>query len=380
VGGYQARPDGLAVEFEDAAADFSSVEPGDILKITDGLPPSILSDPASATAREYVITSVVSSTRLMVQTAYPFPVALDEESPAKYATYSIGNEAPDFNNRVTGTTGQTSRKIKRENSVILPGGAHYNLNRVTVQTSGGLVELGTRVNTLPTAGQYRVEELALGNAQSTKSVTAVHVSADYEGDTLTATYETLAGLSDVQSYVDDPFQRLSCANVLVRGYHPVYVGATIAYQLKRGAASTIDATALSAAFVDYVNAFDPNQVLDVSGVIQAMREKFTDIGVILGPLTLRYTLLAPTGDVYKYETSDVVTVFPEYGITSATLVNGVEFPSAPVDLRILNATTTEETARKAANEKLRAQLESAGVSDRVVRYIADAADVEIVAV
>lgn len=382
VGGYQARPDGLAVEFEDVNADFSSgptaVEPGDILKITDGLPPSILSDPASATAREYVITQVVTPTRLVVQAAYPFPIALDEEFPVQYATYSIGNESPDFNQKVTlGTTGQTSRKIKRTNCVILPGGVHYKFNRITVQTSGGPVELSTRVNTAPTEGQYRVEELMLGTAQSSKSVTAIRVNGAYAGNYLTPVYESLSGLDAVQAYVDDPFQRLSCANVLIRGYHPVYVGGTITCQLKRGATAVLDETAVAAAFVDYVNAFDPNQVLDVSGVIQALRDKFTDIGVMLGPLKLRYTLLAPTGEVYVYETSDVVTVFPEYGVTSATLVNGLEFTPGS---KIENATSITEVARRAANQQLRYRLEAMGVSDRVVRYMADPGDVSVVAV
>lgn len=378
VSGYQVRPDGLAVEFEDVNANFSSVEPGDILKIIDGLPPSILSDPASATAREYVITQVVTPTRLVVQAAYPFPIALDEEFPARYATYSIGNESPDFNQKVTlGTTGQTSRKIKRTNCVILPGGVHYKFNRVTVQTSGGLVELSTRVNTTPTAGQYGVEELMLGTSQSVRSVTALRVNSVYSGNYLTAVYESLAGLESVQTYVDDPFQRLSCANVLIRGYHPVYVGGTITCQLRRGATAVLDETAIASAFVDYVNAFDPNQVLDVSGVIQALRDKFTDIGVMLGPLKLRYTLFAPTGEVYVYETSDVVTVFPEYGVTSATLVNGLEFtPGSQIE----NATSITEVARRAANQKLRYRLEAMGVSDRVVRYMADPGDVSVVAV
>jgi hypothetical protein len=72
------------------------------------------------------------------------------------------------------------------------------------------------------------------------------------------------------------------------------------------------------------------------------------------PFAIEYSLLAPNGKVYKYETDDIVSIFPDNGLTSSSrLTNAAEVG--------LPASGYESALRKA--------LLQMGVSDRTVRYL-----------
>lgn len=92
--------------------------------------------------------------------------------------------------------------------------------------------------------------------------------------------------------------------------------------------------------------------MDVSGLTTRLR--FANEGVLATIYGFRvaYDLLAPDGKVYRYETTDRVTVFPS-GDDGATLLNPTEV-GLPA------------TGYHAA---LRLKLARLGVSDRTIRYL-----------
>ena len=102
-----------------------------------------------------------------------------------------------------------------------------------------------------------------------------------------------------------------------------------------------------------------------------MRDSFPNIGLIRDPIILTYDLYAPDGQLYKYVTKDLVTLFPMNTANTAHLTNG-----ATLRVPILNADVDPTLGSNAAlfaaaNTQLSEQLVALGVSDRVVRYITD---------
>lgn len=352
---------------------------GDILVVSAGTPNAPF---------QYVITAVRPN-ELEVSARVPFEVATDEASPVPQLTYSIGNNFPLFNNKLTrGPTNLavTSRQLREYNRAMLSGVPVYRVKQAVLlgapstldpyrDAVTGQVVFDERRNA-PTA-TAPLPGTALGlyvdcknplEAQSMNAVTMVEVgwpAIDLTGLTLEVTYTTVVGFSAIAAYVVDDFNRPVGANPLLRALHPVYLSFSLPYRARTiprnsldvfspvGALSVSESIVL-AALVAYITATPFGNRPDTGGIGTTARAADGNIAATY-PFTIEYELLAPDGKVYRYSTEDIVTLFPDNGTTSsAKLLNPVE----------LGLPTSGYEAR------LRRQLNNLGVSDRTVRYLA----------
>lgn len=363
IGGFFVRPDGVVSVLRDPAG-FAGVQPGHVLHIASGLP---------NTPMDFLIAAV-GDDFVEVQTRNAFIRATDELN--TYVSYSVGTLGPGFDNVIpTRTTGQTSRKVQYENSVILTGRPHYKLKRVEVVNGNTVTSLSTRVNDTPGVGEYQVVELNVPEAQSARAMTLVRVHDSHVGN-LRVTYETLVDYAAIQSLAVDRFERVVCSNPLVKGMHPVYVGASFRYRLASTAQETVDEVAVAREVAAYINNHAADDNIDLSQLRQHIRNQFPQIGILYEPFTVTYELLAPDGQRYVYTTRDVISIRPDWPQNTARLTNGASLRT-PIVNADLDPTISEanELLATAANELLQTQLANIGVSDRTIRYMADVADI-----
>lgn len=386
IGASYARPDGVAVVFRDKAppgsVDFNAagVAPGDVLYISEGLP--------EAPVQHRV--DVVRTTEVEISGRVPFSRPTDE-GPDPSVVYSIGNNYPNYDNKVTTggaatTSADTSRALQADNKVVLSGGPVYRITRVELlapipaSLSGyadpvtGRVPFRVRQNSplLPATPStvilpYRVEVLNPGESQSMRAVTTLEVGwpgLNLNGSTLEIEYETVAGFDTVAAYADARDNPPAGGDYLVRSFHPVYVGFSVPYALRTdtstnsrlgrllAASPSFNPTTTVAELTRFITGFRGPDPMDVSGLTTRLR--FANEGVLATIYGFRvsYDLLAPDGKVYRYETTDRVTVFPS-GEDGATLLNPTEV-GLPA------------TGYHAA---LRLKLARLGVSDRTIRYL-----------
>jgi len=393
LGGPFTRPDNTIAVFKDAAANFlgllpTAVIPGDILRIVTGLPDA---------PREYIIDTVAAQTLTVVpRAAFSEPTDEALPSPGTYVSYTIGDTSPNYSDKrnvlatlVSG--GQTSRVIQTPYRVTLRGRPHYRIKRVEMYlaASPATIEVITsRVNGTPAAAQYRVLGLTPANGQSAYAVDQIEVNAgSHTGGpwNMRVTYDTLVGYDDVQAFVVDRFERVLASNPLVKGYTPVYIQMSIAYRLRIGATTALDEVAMAQTVAAFINTFDLTHTLDMTAILQNVRDAFPDLGVIVSPTILAYSLFAPDGQVFAYETQDVVTIYPSYPANNAHLTNGnpaTTFPSelalrVPIANADIDPTTSgaNETIFAAANKTLKDQLTELGVRDRTLIYLTTADDI-----
>jgi hypothetical protein len=374
IGGLFARPDNVNIILRDTSGiNFvdEGVTAGDVLQIRSGLP---------SIPRDHIIVAV-GSDYLEVQSRLPFPVATDENDPMTYVTYTIGNLAPGFDNILGGvaplTTGVTSRQMNEPQTVIISGRPHYKIKRVEVVNGPTVTELDTRVNSAPDLGEYQLVETNIPAAQSIASVTKVIVNDAYSGN-LRITYETLTDYNEVQGYVTDRFERVICSNPLVKAMHPVYIDLTFRYKLASTAKEILDIDAIRQTISTFINAHKGLDVLSLSSIRTHIHNEFPSIGIIYEPFTLRYKLLAPDGQIYYYTTSDTISVRPNWPDNTAKLLNGLELRESIVNADLDPTLSSEnEAALATANKQLRKQLDTIGVTDRIVRYISEVSDISI---
>lgn len=388
INALSARPDGLVSILRDTNPPTGSfitagVVPGDVCFLAAGIPEAPF---------QFVVRGV-RATELDISSRVPFTRATDEMAVTPALTYSVGDNYPTFDDKVvrTATTdATTSRRFKEYNRALLPGRPTYRVKTVEIidppaaldpyrDPSTGRVLFTERLNgpppAPPAAGEPLTYYLAPKNpllAQSTKSVTPIEVgwtAFDFSGLTLEVTYDTLAGFEQLAAYVVDDFNRVSAANAVARGLHPVYVSTTVTYrarQVPRNAADLLTTAATSYAVnegavkqgvVDAVNAPSQGVVPDAGALATAAQDADPNVAAVY-PLTILYDLLAPDGMVYSYSTPDLVTLFPD-GSSGAKLTN-------PVDVGL------PATGYEGALEK---RLLGQGVSDRTVRYLASLDDV-----
>lgn len=336
VGALFQRPDGVITVFRDGSVSFASVQLGDIIRITAGLP---------STPAEFLVVEI-DGADLIVSEIAPFPLATDEAAPVTAVNYTIGRIGPIYNDIVadTGglpyTTGTTSRSSATSGRVTLPGGPIMDILDVAIlnpaptenafkSTLDGFVHFPNQVDTVPSdlatpaAGlQFQTIVHNPLYAQSASQWLEVVVGTDtnqgrFDGFQLRIRYRTLAAFADIDNFVRGTRERVSAAYQLPRGHHPVSIGMKIVYRLKTSATTLLDNTAIAQTVVDYVNAFDASDSsIDVSTVIQLIKDTYPTIANLLplspgGPiLTITYDLRAPTGDVVSYATNDVVEVDP----------------------------------------------------------------------
>ena len=384
VGGVFTRPDNTVVVFKDSAANFlagPAVLARDILRITTGLP---------NVPREYIIETVATTT-LTVSPRASFSEATDEAG--TYCGYTIGNTAPNFDDKRSVTAlpislptsgGKTSRTISTSGRITLQGRPHYRIKKVelfeTIDPS--TVELvAERVNTAPAVGQYRVISSVPAQAQSAYAVDEVEVNLTGRTNGLSqvrVTYDTLVGYADVQALVISSFDRILASNPLAKGYTPVYITMSIAYRMRVGSTSVLDTKAAAQSVATYINTFNLQHDLDLTAIQQNLRDTYTEIGVIVSPTVLTYTLFAPDGQVYKYSTQDIVTIFPSSPSNNAHLANGTSL-RVPINNADLDPTSSNDAATlfAAANKELNDQLLALGVSDRTLVYVTTANDITL---
>jgi len=378
------RPDGKiiglnypSVNFITGAGLTAPVVIGDILLINSGIPEAPF---------EYKIADVYAND-LFINSRLPFTTATDELLPVPSLTFSIGNNYPNYDNKLSTTTttlATTNRKISIPNGVVLNNVPAYKIKTVELidppasllsyqDPTTNTIRFTFRTNSLPavapTPGSqlpFIVEVINPTEAQSGSAITTVKVGwtgLDLTGLHLDITYDTLSGFSDVDSYIRDLQNRPSACDILARAHHPIYLSFTIPYAFSyvtsntpqfqlSGQVFSFDETVVGQQMVDYVNAYTGDARIDQSAMATRARE-LSGTTITIYPFSIFYSLYGPDGKVYNYSTEDDITVFPT-GTTSSRLLNPTEVG--------LPATNYYDALRK--------QLRDLGVSDRTTRYCA----------
>lgn len=374
IGDPAPRADGKALTFYDPSlpgGDFAAygVRAGDVLVIASGL---------TDAPGQYRVTSLAGP-YLSVEAGLPFSEATDEAASPPAITYSVGNDWPDFANKVASSTSsaaRTSRQISRPGCVILPGRPTYAISRVEIPTPPtaladfvdpvtGTVLFTARSNSPPTAPvrgkplSYRVVIENPESAQSSKAITVIQLG--WPGESLSGvevlvTYETLVGFGALDELVSSRVERVTSANVLARAEHPVYVACTIPYRPRTvptnfgSRVASVNETAALGAITTLIEQAPPGS-LDVTALTQEASRQDANFGGFY-PFTIQYELDLPDGRVARYETPDQVTLFLG-GRSAARVTNYTELGLAQGDAAGFNRLLTR-----------------LGVSDRVVRYLA----------
>lgn len=378
VGAVFARPDGISTIFRDNSVSFATVLPGDILRVTSGLP---------VVPAEFLIVEN-AGTYLSVSEHAPFPVATDEGAPPTTVAYVIGKTGPAYSDKISAagsqpyTTGTTSRQQGTSGRITLPGGPVMDLLDVAIinpapveaafrSTLDGFVHFSNQVNqtpqevATPTQGlQFQTIVHAPPFAQSAMQWLEFVVGTDtnparFDGYQLRVRYRTLQAFATIDAFVRGPRERVSAAFQLPRGHHPVVVSVTLTYTLRATATALLDNNIVAKTIIDYINTFDATAAaIDVASIIQLVMNTYPTIGNIVPSypgfpiLRLDYVLRAPTGDLLRYNSSDTVSVF---------LAKQVSGPTPPT--WTFNGQSVS--------------LESLGVTDRTLRYIANTTSVVV---
>jgi hypothetical protein len=165
----------------------------------------------------------------------------------------------------------------------------------------------------------------------------------YNGKTVRVKYETVVGMGAIHDFTRDRFERILCANPLVKAYIPVYISCVIPWRIKPTAVNPVNLTALNTAVVTFINNFDRNDTLDVSDITQVVKDTDPNVGtVFIFPLT--YDLIVPDGRVLRYTTDDIVSIDPTKLIIDTTTVNnGLTDPlSQCISSRTIRLLTTPD--------------------------------------
>lgn len=374
------RADDRILVFRDTApptGDFrvAGVKPGDILSIGQGIPEAPF---------QYVVRGV-RQLELDVSIRTPFSIATDELGAPPTFRYTVGDNYPTFNNKIDVTAGtltaSTSRQFSFPNRVVLSGRPLYRVKRVELTSSSagldpyrdpvtGTVLFRNRVNqsvlATPRPGDTLAYRVIIENpteSHTAKALNTVEVgwpAIDLTGFFVEVTYDTLSGFDTVASYVVDPRNRVSAANTLVRGHHPVYLSLSIPYRLTQvqGISGTtvtnpFDPTAASNALTSFINDYDSVVPMDQS-TLSAKALSIAAGSASIYPFLVKYDFFAPDGSIYRYQTQDAISIIPDGVTSTATLIN-------PTDVG-LPATDYQAALRK--------RILAMGVTDRNTRLFA----------
>jgi hypothetical protein len=338
LGDAFVRPDGIINVFKDASiTDWTvdtTVQAGDVIRVGSGL---------DEAPKDFVIKEVYTR-ELRVSENTPFSVPTEES--VTYVSYNIYRPLFTADIQIYPTvgvsaTGYTSRAVRNPSRLILPAGVHYDIIDVAVldpdtsdlfiNPSDGFVHFPTRVNQTPvpvttqSALQFQITNSHPNNAFSMISMDELILESAYDGKNVRVVYETLSGLDTIHDFTRDRFERVVAGNILVKGFHQAYLTMTVPYRYRPNATAVIDETLLRQTITDYVNAFDPNDVIDVSDISTLVRGFSAQIGAVL-PFEIGYTLIVPDGRTIEYSTADEVRLYSTNivaGQTNAELVNPV---------------------------------------------------------
>jgi hypothetical protein len=119
-------------------------------------------------------------------------------------------------------------------------------------------------------------------------------------------------------------------------------------------------TEAQSVIADHINAFDPNDDLDMSDLATELRTEYSDVVGTVYPFTIEYDLHTPDGQVLQFETTDIVSIYPK-ATNGVTLMNGADLlvPAALVARGITAIATTSDLNNLYAHY---------GISDRTVTY------------
>lgn len=376
IGAAQARADGRVLTFRDSAASFvtAGVKPGSVLVLAAGVPGAPM----------HFKIGAVRNTEFDIVPTTPFAVATDEATVPPSITYSIGDNYPRFDNFVATTvsaTATTSRSVRKDGCVLLPGGPVYAIKRIEVPSPPsalasfadpvtGIAAYTARRSTpwahAPLAGEVLSYRIVVDNpveSQSGRAVTFLELGWPGEplaGTEVVVTYETLAGFGAIDTLISSRAERTPNANTLARAHHPIYVSCSIPYRAVTtrtvfGTAPVpVNEAAVLKAIADYIESTPP-EGLDAATLGSIAKNTDTNIKSVY-PFTLSYVLILPDGRVAKYETPDLVEIAPSER-SSASLIN-----------------YTELGFSENYKPELLKYLTDLGVSDRVVRYRAQLSD------
>lgn len=385
LGALYSRPDNRHVILRDEASPPSrnflngtgmiggqKVLVGDVLSIEDGIPEAPM---------QFHIRAV-SAHEITISERTPFSIGTDEAGFTGPLVVSIGNVYPGYRDKLAGLTGTelvTSRRFSVPNGLVLDGGAVYRIRSIEVFDPSSTYDsykdpvtntlrFTKRVNALPLVAPSPGDELSFmvtvknpTEGQSELAVTAVElgwIGAALDGLNAVVTYDTLPDAESQDSFVRDPEQRTNAANPLLKGQHPVYLSMNVPYQLSvvrdpfRGnTVQAFDESRGASLLSDYLNRYQLANPMSQTLITTWLKQLGAGIAAIY-PFLVQYELLAPSGKVYRYETTDVVTIFPTGG-NGAKLLNPEEF----------GLPSTEYYA------DLKRSLGAQGISDRTIRYI-----------
>jgi hypothetical protein len=322
LGDKTLRPDGLINIFRDTAiTDWTllPVQPGDVIRVNAGL---------DEAPKDFVIKEVIS-TELHISENTPFSVATDEDGTLiDYYIYRplYTSDTQIYPTAGISSTGESSRQMQIPNTLILPGGPHYDIVDVLVtdpdpgdpfiDAADGYIHFPVRKNIAPVAVldqedlQYQIYNNTPSTAGSQLSMDYLRLESSYNGKNVRVKYDTLANLDVIHSFTRDRFERVLAGNILVKGYHQVYLTMTVPYRLKPNVTTAIDEESLRHTIADFINSFDPNDVIDVSDISYLTRDFNAGIGAVM-PFDIYYTLIVPDGRTIRYKTSDEVRLLSD---------------------------------------------------------------------
>lgn len=258
---------------------------------------------------------------------------LDWNLVTRVVEYSIGDNPPSYNNKVTRRfSGEFTKIIQNDGRILLPAEPVYRITDVSFASAtspyadSGRVTFHVRSNQEPeykTTGElsemeyevicrnpseafsgWQVMELDVGWPDGG----GTYESKDYfNGQNLRVTYDSLSGYDSVWTYMISGDQRILCGSVIPKGLHPVYLHMNIKYSVARSATGNLDTDEAADSLATFINEFDTQEDMDTSDIVAHLRETFDVIGYV-EPVTVYYDLLAPDGRVIYYKTTDQITV------------------------------------------------------------------------
>lgn len=368
VGALFARPDGVINVFRDSTLGTfpGTIGKGDILRIYSGFP-------GIMTPREFMIIEN-GSTQLIVSERTFFPIATDELVPLGHVSYTIGRIEPEFNDLLADVggvplaTGTTSRQVQTSGRLTMPGGPVMQILDVAIiNPSGGesafvdpvdgfehfLVQVNQTPSNAAPVGSLQFQTIIHNplEAQSERMWMEIIVGTDtnqarFDGRTLRVRYKTIGDVSSIDGFINSEAERVVCANQLIRGHNPVVLQMTLQYRLRADAPSVLDNSVIARSIASFINGFDTSVVpLDVSSIVDAVKNAFPTIASIVLPFTITYVLSAPTGDILTYQTKDQVIVDPSKQ-TDGPVLDLPSFGVTPRTLRYLTDATLDVTVEQ----------------------------------
>ena len=184
---------------------------------------------------------------------------------------------------------------------------------------------GSQTGTIPASAVMQVGVVPnLGDVGfSSRQQNSLTFSPTSSGETVLVQYQTFGEITGIQSAIQDPNNRVLCADLLARGFNSYFLSFNI--ETYNAAYSTSIAT-LSTAIQGYINSLTPGQAFIVGDLLATL-----NISQVVLPLTISYTLYTTQQTVIYGSFVDVLEPADNtyaYYIGNVTF-NNVAIPSGP---------------------------------------------------